>query len=73
MPPESLLSCIMPTRARAHFVRQAYKLWARQSWPERELILIVDLDDPETLIVVNVLGTADPRVHVVRVHVLDRH
>jgi glycosyltransferase involved in cell wall biosynthesis len=40
-----MVSCIMPTRNRAAFVRRALKLFDRQDYPERELI-IVDDDGP---------------------------
>lgn len=62
-----LVSCVMPTRGRPYFVRQAYTLWARQTWPERELVVVVDEDDPKTLAVVNELVAADPRVRAIRV------
>src|SRR2546427_553950 len=51
-----LISCIMPTRGRPEFVRQAHRLWERQTWPERELVVIVDEDDPETLSLVDELA-----------------
>jgi glycosyltransferase involved in cell wall biosynthesis len=40
-----MVSCIMPTRNRAAFVRQALKLFDRQDYPEREII-VVDDDGP---------------------------
>ena len=56
-----LVSCIMPTRDRRRFVAQAFRYFERQSWPNRELIVIDDGDDPVEDIV-----PGDPRVHYAR-------
>jgi GT2 family glycosyltransferase len=37
-----LISCIMPTRGRPDWVRQSLRYFARQDYPERELIVIDD-------------------------------
>jgi glycosyltransferase involved in cell wall biosynthesis len=42
--PRALVSCIMPTRDRPEFVRQAVSLFARQDYAERELIVVDDGD-----------------------------
>ena len=55
-----LVSCIMPTRNRPDFVRQAVNLFKRQDYPECELI-IVDDDGPNTTQLQRELA-ADPRV-----------
>jgi glycosyltransferase involved in cell wall biosynthesis len=39
-----LVSCIMPTRNRPGFVGQAITMFARQDYPERELIIVDDED-----------------------------
>jgi glycosyltransferase involved in cell wall biosynthesis len=44
--PEPLISCIMPTRNRRRFVSQAVYYFLRQSYPQRELIVVDDGDDP---------------------------
>ena len=61
-----LISAIMPTRRRPHFVGNAHRLWSRSSWPNIELIPIVDEDDAKTRAVVDELAAADPRVRPVR-------
>jgi glycosyltransferase involved in cell wall biosynthesis/GT2 family glycosyltransferase len=40
-----LVSCVMPTRNRAHFVLHAVRLFQRQDYPSRELIIVDDGDD----------------------------
>jgi glycosyltransferase involved in cell wall biosynthesis len=37
-----LISCIMPTANRPHFVAQAIRCWARQTYPDRELVILDD-------------------------------
>jgi len=46
-----LISCIMPTRGRAHFVKQSIKYFNRQTYPNKELIIIYDqaTDLPENI------------------------
>lgn len=53
----SLVSCIMPTRGRPEFVRQAIGYFLRQDYPERELVIVYesDADLPHPL-------PADPRI-----------
>src|SRR5260370_5100183 len=41
-----LVSCIMPTRNRRAFVRQAIWYFLRQDYPAKELIVLDDGDDP---------------------------
>src|SRR5919199_635022 len=41
------VSCIMPTRGRAAFVRRAMHLFSRQDYPERELIVVDDNAAPD--------------------------
>ncbi len=41
-----LISCILPTRDRARFVPQAIRCFQRQTWPNRELIVIDDSVEP---------------------------
>lgn len=43
---QSLVSCIMPTYNRRHFVPQAIKYFLRQDYPNRELIIVDDGTDP---------------------------
>ena len=40
-----LVSCVMPTRDRADFVLHAVRLFQRQDYPSRELIVVDDGDD----------------------------
>jgi glycosyltransferase involved in cell wall biosynthesis len=42
----SIISCIMPTYNRRAFVPQAIAYFLRQDYPERELIIVDDGDDP---------------------------
>src|SRR5260370_35469672 len=41
-PAQPLISCIMPTRNRGHFVAQSVRFFQRQDWDHRELIIIDD-------------------------------
>jgi glycosyltransferase involved in cell wall biosynthesis len=41
-----LVSCIMPTRNRPQFARQAVAYFLRQDYQQRELIVLDDGDDP---------------------------
>lgn len=41
-----LISCIMPTRGRREFARQALDCFLRQTYVNRELIIMDDHDDP---------------------------
>lgn len=59
-----LITCIMPTRDRRRFVAQAFTYFERQTWPERELVVLDDGDDP-----VEDLVQSDPRVRYVRLPV----
>ena len=45
MPTDPLVSCIMPTRNRRHFVSQAIWYFLRQEYRERELIILNDGED----------------------------
>jgi len=56
-----LISCIMPTRNRRAFIKQAIAYFARQDYPNLELIIIDDGDDP-----VADLVPADPRIRYLR-------
>jgi glycosyltransferase involved in cell wall biosynthesis len=56
-----LVSCVMPTRNRADFALQAVRLFQRQDYPERELIVVDDGDDAlESRL------PRDPRIRYVR-------
>lgn len=57
MPAPPRVSCIMPTRARRPFVERALAYFARQDYPNRELIIIDEGSDP-----VRDLLPADPRI-----------
>lgn len=46
MQSEPLVSCIMPTRARAGFAAAAVECWLRQTYPNRELVIVDDADAP---------------------------
>lgn len=59
-----LVSCIMPTRDRPALVPQAVQYFLRQDWPNRELIVVDDGENP-----VDALLPADSRIRYVR---LDR-
>lgn len=41
-----LISCVMPTYNRRRFVPHALQCFAAQTWPERELIVVDDGDEP---------------------------
>ena len=56
-----LVSCIMPTRNRRPFVSQAIWYFLRQDYPERELVILDDGDDP-----VQDLMPRDDRIRYVR-------
>lgn len=56
-----LVSCIMPTRDRAHFVPRAIELFQRQSYANRELVIVDDGDQP-----VSTLLPAASRIRHVR-------
>ncbi len=56
-----LVSCIMPTHNRRHFVSQAIKYFLRQDYPNRELIIIDDGNDP-----IEDLVPQDPRIRYLR-------
>jgi glycosyltransferase involved in cell wall biosynthesis/predicted O-methyltransferase YrrM len=60
-----LVSCLMPTRDRRRFVPLAIELFLRQDYPERELLILDDGDDP-----VADLVPPDPRIRYER---LPRH
>ena len=56
-----LVSCVMPTRNRPRFAAQAIRYFLRQTYPNKEMIVVVDgthLDDP---------AFSDPRVRVIEV------
>jgi glycosyltransferase involved in cell wall biosynthesis len=53
----------MPTRNRRAFVAQSLRYFARQDWPQLELIIVDDGDDP-----VADLVTIDPRIHYERLN-----
>ncbi len=59
MPRAPRITCIMPTRGRPEFVRQAITYFERQDYPNRELIVV---DDD-----VGDVPVADPSVRFVRV------
>ena len=58
-----LVSCIMPTANRRAFVPQALRCFARQTYENRELIVLDDGSDP-----VQDLVPADPRILYRRAH-----
>jgi glycosyltransferase involved in cell wall biosynthesis len=41
-----LVSCVMPTHNRRHFLQQAIEYFRRQKYPSRELIIVDDGTDP---------------------------
>lgn len=41
-----LVSAIMPTRARPTFAREAVEVFLAQTWPNRELVIVDDEDEP---------------------------
>lgn len=60
---EPLVSCIMPTANRPHLVPQAITYFLRQTYPNRELIIL----DDGTESVANLIP-ADPRIRYVRMN-----
>jgi glycosyltransferase involved in cell wall biosynthesis len=56
-----LVSCIMPTNNRRHFVPQAIRYFLRQDYPNRELIIVDDGTDPVSDIVPD-----DSRIRYIR-------
>lgn len=58
---EPLVSCIMPTRNRRWFVERAVGYFQRQRYPNKELIVVDDGDDPISDLLVH-----DPRIKYVR-------
>ncbi len=56
-----LLSCIMPTRNRPRFAAQSMSYFLRQDYPERELIVVDDGDEP-----VGDLIPRDERIRYIR-------
>lgn len=55
----------MPTRGRAAWLPQAYRLWARQTYEAKELVIVVDEDDVPTLEYVRQLSLQDQCVRLV--------
>lgn len=49
MPKILKVSCIMPTKNRAHFVRKSIKMFKNQSYPNKELVIIDDSDEPQNI------------------------
>jgi glycosyltransferase involved in cell wall biosynthesis len=64
MPSDSLVSCLMPTHGRRRFVPLAVRYFLRQSYPNRELVVVDDGPEP-----VRDLLPEDPRIRYLR---LDR-
>ncbi|MGE0725384.1 MAG: tetratricopeptide repeat protein, partial [Alphaproteobacteria bacterium] len=60
----ALVSCLMVTRGRAPLAQVAIECFRRQTWPERELV-IVD-DDPDDTLTRHVDGLGDPAVRIER-------
>ena len=60
-----LISVVTPTRGRPQFLPQAYRIFARQTYPERELVLVADEDDRPTLASLEQLQAQDARVRTV--------
>jgi hypothetical protein len=58
---EPLISCIMPTRNRSEWVRQSLDYFARQDYPNRELIIIDDGSDD-----LDAVLPSDPRIRYIR-------
>lgn len=56
-----LVSCIMPTRNRRVFIRQALAYFERQHYPNCELIIVDDGDDQ----VADLIPSEDPRIRYV--------
>lgn len=61
MPSEPLVSCLMPTLDRRPFVPRAIEYFMRQDYPERELVIVDDGDDPVADLVPD-----DPRIRYLR-------
>jgi glycosyltransferase involved in cell wall biosynthesis len=58
----ALVSCIMPTRDRRAFVEHSLRLFAAQDYPNRELVVVDDGDDPVADLVQPVAGARYLRV-----------
>ena len=56
-----LITCIMPTRDRPHFARQAIAYFNRQDYPDRELLILDDGCDPIARLV-----PCNPRIRYIR-------
>lgn len=57
MPESPLVSCVMPTHGRRRFVRQAIRYFLRQTYTNRELVILDDGPDPVADVVPD-----DPRI-----------
>ncbi|MCA9556235.1 MAG: glycosyltransferase family 2 protein, partial [Myxococcales bacterium] len=62
MKSDVLVSCIMPTFNRRQFIPRALRCFLAQTYPNRELIVLDDGDDP----VADLMPAGDPRVRYVR-------
>jgi glycosyltransferase involved in cell wall biosynthesis/SAM-dependent methyltransferase len=58
-----LVSCIMPTANRRRFVPQAIRLFLAQDYPDKELVILDDGEDP-----IADLVPVDPRIRYLRHH-----
>lgn len=63
-----LISCIMPTKGRRRWAQQAIRYWLRQDYPNRELIILDDGNDPIGDLVKDV---KDSRIHYT--HLVGQH
>ncbi len=61
IPARPVVSCIMPTHNRRAFVPQALAYFARQDYPDRELIIVDDGSDPVSDLMLN-----DARIRYLR-------
>jgi len=59
----ALISCIMPTANRRRFVPEAIRLFLAQTYPEKELVILDDGEDP-----VGDLIPSDPQIRYLRHH-----
>ena len=61
-----LVSCLMPTRNRFHQAQIAVRVYRRQTWPNKELIIVVDGGGDEPF-VEWAASLNDPSIRVIRV------
>lgn len=57
-----LVSCIMPTRGRPQFAREAVEAFLAQTWPAKELLIVDDDDAPSCPTTLSIPGIRQTRL-----------